>query len=182
MMIWFISLVLKLVHTCTPTHRHQYIDKHIPDSISTNWSPSTRQHRMYNINKQIIKKYAPTTNNYTNRQKKPTIVHTTNRQEKPSIVHTTNRQKKSTIVHVQIEIHRKKQEEEETVKTKTISTAVRHCNNVCNKNQNWCVHCTRPIVSMLSVGAAAAVAASRNKMKNSIAIIALQLIGFKLCD
>lgn len=47
--------------------------------------------------------------------------------KKPTIVHTSN---------VQIEIHRKKQEEEEAVKTKTISTAVHRCNNVCNKNQN----------------------------------------------
>lgn len=34
----------------THTHTHTY---HIPDSISTNWSPSTRRHRMYIINKQM---------------------------------------------------------------------------------------------------------------------------------
>lgn len=52
-------------------------------------------------------------------------------------------------------------------------------NNVRNKNQNWCVHRTRPIVSMLS---AANHAAHNNKIHNSKTIIVLQLIGFKLCD
>lgn len=52
MMIWIISLALKMMHTCmlSTKQTHTY---HIPDSISTNWSPSTRRHRMYIINKQM---------------------------------------------------------------------------------------------------------------------------------
>lgn len=125
MMIWFISLVLKLVHTCTPTHRHQYTDKHIPDSISTNWSPSTRQHRMYNINKQIIKKYAPKpTTVPTDKKNDSRYTQPTDKKNLLSYTQPTDKKHLLSYTHVQIEIHRKEEEEEEAVKTKTISSGL----------------------------------------------------------